>query len=537
MTRRLALGAVAAALLLFVAVPLGLLLLRAGDPGAALAHADAALNTLLLCAGVLALALAVGVPLGFALARVRMPGWLVGASTLPYAIPPYVTTIAWIQLANPTNGLLTRWLPLDVYGLGGMIWVLGLHLSPFVSLAVRDALGRLDPALEEAALLCGASPVRVVRDVTLPMVLPAVIAAAGFVVGATAASFGVPYLLSAPSDTPVPVLTTRIYQALELAPATGRPLAVTLALGLLVVGVGLPALLRLAEGRRSYAVAKTGKRVAPVRAPWALAGVGLYLLVAVGLPVASIAATSLMARFGGGLGPENLTLANWEKVLGSARTLDALGRSLLLAAAAATATVVVGALVAHAAERTSSPFTRALAALARAPYMVPGTVLALGLLLAFSQEVRVIVAERATFALALADTAWMLGIAYSVKFLALPVDGTRAALRAVHPSLEEAARIAGAGWGRTLKDVTLPLLAPALGTAWFLVFVPSFCEVTLSVLLRGPRTEVLGTLLFYLQSYADPQSAAVLAMVVAGVLLGGMALMRLWRSAPSLGNG
>jgi iron(III) transport system permease protein len=317
------------------------------------------------------------------------------------------------------------------------------------------------------------------------------------------------------------VLTTRIYQALELSPAAGRPLAVTLALGLLVVGIALPAGLRALEGRRSYTSAKPGRPVPPVASPLATAGVLAYVLVAVGLPLATIVATSFAARFGSF---DTLTTANWAGVLGDPRTRDALVRSLGLAAAAATVAVAAGALVAHAAERDGTRSARALAALARAPWAVPGTVLALALLLAFSQEVRVIVAERVTFALALADTVWLLGIAYVVKFLALPVDGSRAALRALHPSLEEAARLSGATWGRTLRDVTLPLLAPALGTAWFLVFVPSFCEVTLSVLLRGPRTEVLGTRLFYLQGYADPQAAAVLAVIVVGVLFAGMGL-------------
>ncbi|MFZ5478217.1 MAG: ABC transporter permease [Myxococcota bacterium] len=519
--KQLVLALLAAFLAVFALLPLALLLPRAGAFGVAAGEWEAAANTLVLCGGTVALALAVGLPLGVALARVRLPAWLARAVVLPYAVPPYVTTIAWIQLANPSNGLLTRWLPLDVYSLPGMVWVLGLHLSPFVSLAVRDALGRLDPALEEAARVAGASRARVLRDVTLPMVAPAVLAAAGFVVSASAASFGVPYLLTAPAKDPTPVLTTRIYQALELSPATGRPLAVTLALGLCVLGLALPAALRALEGRRSYAGAKPGRVVASASSPVATAGVVAFVAIAVVLPLATIVATSFSARFGSF---ETLTLASWEAVLGADRTRDALFRSLWLAAAAATVAVGAGALVAHAAERDATRPARALAAVARAPWAIPGTVLALGMLLAFSQEVRLVVAERVTFVLALADTAWLLGIAYVVKFFALPVDGTRAALRALHPSMEEAARISGAGWGRTLHDVTLPLLAPALGTAWFLVFVPSFCEVTLSVLLRGPRTEVLGTLLFYLQGYADPQAAAVLAVVVVAVLLAGMGL-------------
>ena len=462
--RQAVLLGIAAALAFFVGLPLALLLPRAGAFAEAAAQTEAGWNTLLLCGGVLGIALAVGLPVGLALSRVALPRWLTGACVLPYAIPPYVTTLAWIQLANPTNGLLTAWLPLDIYTLPGMAWVLGLHLSPFVSLAVRDALGRLDPALEEAARVSGASPARVVRDVTLPMVVPAIAAASGFVVSAAAASFGVPYLLSAPAAEPTPVLTTRIYSALELAPATGRPLAVTLALGLLVVGIGLPSLLRLAKGRRAYAVARVARVGTTGRSGWATAGVVAYVAVAAGLPLASIVSTTFMARFGGGLGLENLTFANWTKVLGAPRTIDALVRSAWLAALAATVAVTLGGLLAHAAERGGRP-ARWLAAAARAPYAIPGTVLALGMLLAFSQELRLVVLDRVSFVLALGDTAWILGIAYIAKFLALPLDSARAAVRALHPSLEEAARVSGAGWGRGLRDMTLPLLAPALRTA------------------------------------------------------------------------
>lgn len=531
MTRRLLLGAVAVGLLAFVVLPLAVLVPGAGAFERLPEHADALLNTVWLAAGVTLGALSLGAPLGYAFARYRLPGWLTGASLLPYAVPPYVTTIAWIALANPSTGWLRALAPVDAYSLGGMVWVLSLHLAPVVALGVRDAVGRLDPALEEAARLCGASPARVLRDVTLPMLAPALVASAGFVASAAIASFGVPYLLSAAAAEPVPVLTTRIYQALDLGFTAGRPIATTLALLLLLVGAALPLLSRALLAGRSYSTARPVS-VPPAPAPgWARAAVGAWVAVAVALPAGTIVWTSLMRSTGGGFGVDNLTLATWEKLAADPRVLDALGRSAWLAGAAATVAVAVGGLLAYVAEREHTRTGRFLAALGRAGYAVPGTVLALGLLVAWSQEVRLVVLDRVTFALALADTAWILGIAYVVKFLALPIDGARAAIRQVHPSLEEAARLSGASWARAIRDVTLPLLLPALGTAWFLVFVPSFCEVTLSVLLRGPETQVLGTLLFYLQSYADAQSAAALAVLVTVVLLVGMGLGRLVRRA------
>lgn len=508
--RTLLLALVAVLLVATVVLPLALLASEGGDVAALREAGPALRNTVGLGLGVAALTSVLGVPLGVALASTRSR-WLLAAGTLPYALPPYVTTIAWIQLASPSHGWLRPWLPVDVYSLGGMIWVLGLHLAPCVALPVRDAWLRLDPALLEAARLAGASPARVLWSITLPLLRPAWLAGAGLALAASTASFGVPYLLSAAARSPTPVLTTRIGQALELSPETGRPVAVTLALLLLTVGLGLPALLRLAASGRTDAARPT--RPPPEGGLAGRLAVIAYVGLAAVLPLAVLLLSSLMARYGT-VAVDNLTLAHWTSLAADARTREALGRSAVLAVGAATVATAVGALVAHAAARTPTRGTRTLAALARLPYAVPGTVLALGLLLATSQEVRLIVADRLTFALALADTAWLLGLAYAVKLVALPVDGVGAAVRSLHPSLEEAARLSGATWTRTLRSITLPILRPALLSSWWLVALPAFCEVTLSVLLKGPRTEVVGTRLFTLQAYADPQAACALAVAI-----------------------
>lgn len=542
MTRVVVLGLAAALLVPFVVLPLVLLGgSLVAEPGALAVIArplerEAAWNTVLLALGTTAFALFAGLPLGVLVARTDLPGaarWRVLA-TLPYVVPPYVSAIAWIALLNPTNGMVNRGLRavglpvLDVYGLPGMVLVMGLECTPLVMIATADALSRMDASLEEQARVAGAGPFAAVARVTLPLAAPAIVAACSFVLASTAAAFGVPYLLATGSAEPTWVLTTRIAQALDLDPTRGRPIAVALAAELLLVGVALPALLGLwLRGRSFTTVAGKAARPAPLRLgrwrPLAVAGVAAFVGVGAVLPLATLVATSLLANVGAGLLPENLTLASYEAAL-SGRNLAALGRSAWLAAWAATGAVALGGLLAYLGERTATPGRRALGWLARVPYTVPGTVLALGLLLAWSQEVRLVVADRVTFALALADTAWLLGLAYLVKFLALPVGQVTAGLRSVDRSLEEAARVAGAGWGQAMWRVTGPLLLPNLAAAWFLVFLPAFTEVTMSVLLSGPRTRVVGAALFELQTYGDPPGAAALGVVVTAVVVAGHAV-------------
>ncbi len=547
MTRAITLSTATLLLFAFALVPLvavAVALLAAPGVGLeALTHPlnlAATWNTLVLAVAVLAFTLAVGVPLGWLLGRTDLPlrpAWR-AVCTIPYVVPPYITCIAWIALLNPTNGWINRGLSaiglpaFDIYTLYGMTWVMGLSLVPFVMLATADALSRMDASLEEQARIAGAGPWQTLWRVTLPMATPGIAAGASFVLAFAAAAFGVPYLLASGTPNPDHVLTTRIYQALDLDPATGRPTAVALSLVLLTIGVGLPALGRWLQGRRQFTTV-TGKatRGAPfalgaARVP-ALVFIGGYATLAVALPLATIALTSVLGNVGLGFTAENLTLGNYRAVLlDRSDTLGALLRSLGLAAAAATGAVILGGLIAWMHKRSRVRGRAALASLARLPYAVPGTVLALGLLLAYSQEIRVVIGERVTLALALSDTLWMLGLAYVVKFLAFPVANAEAGLDAVHPSLEEAAQISGAGWSATLRRVTLPLLAPNLIAAWFLVFMPAFSEVTMSILLAGPDTRVVGTLLFDLQTYGDPPAAAVLAVVVTALVLGGNLALR-----------
>jgi iron(III) transport system permease protein len=520
--RRIAWWALTAALLALVGGPLVRLFLELDAAALSALSAPlevrAAAHTVALVVGTTSLALAAGVALGVLLARTDLPHadrlrpWLV----IPYVLPPYVTALGWLLLLNPATGWLFR--GFDPYSLAGMVFVLGIEHTPLVMLATVDALSRMDGSLEEQARLAGCGPVATLRRVTLPLVAPAILASASFVASSSAAAFGVPYLLSTGSADPTFVLTTRITQALDLDPASGRPRAVALSLVLLAIGVVVPGLVGWWLRGRSYTTVR-GKVVRPsvlALGPlrWPLFGVVVGgMLATTALPLGAIALASVRP----GLGADGFTLAHYARLLGGPAGSVFL-RSALTAGGAAAAAVAVGSLVALRDVRDGSD-RGLLATVARLPYAVPGTVLALGMLLVFSQPVRLIVAERVTFELRLADTAAFLALAWAVKYLALPVGTVGAALQAIDPALEEAARVSGAGPVAVVRRVVAPLLAPSLVSAFALVFLPAFSEVTMASLLAGPRTPVVGTLLFERQTYGDPPGAAALAVVVVAVVL------------------
>ncbi|MEQ8277062.1 MAG: iron ABC transporter permease [Deltaproteobacteria bacterium] len=533
-----------AALLLFAVWPLAAVLRTAlADGGAPLlaelaepgAH-EAWFNTLVLAGWVTGLAVPLGATLAWVVERTdafvseRTRGATGALLTLPLAVPPYLLAMAWALLGNGRNGLLNRiasapWV--DLYGLDGIVLVLVTASYPFVLLAVRASLSRADPALEEAARTAGAGPVRVLIDVTIPLVLPSMAAAAGLVFVFATAAFGVPYLLGSVASPPVYFLTTRIFRYTTLGGEDMLARAAALAIVLLATsGLAQAASSWLAKRRSTVQVSGKSSRPSLVRLGplrfFVRAGLALFALTAIVLPLSTIAWTSLAKSFAE---PGTLSFVHWNNVLAREETLGAFVHSIVLALLTGALVAVLGLVVARMAKVTRRAGA-VVSFLASAPYAVPGTVLAIGLLLAFSLEYRVIVADRVTFALYLPGTLGLLIVAYGVKYLAFGVRGARAALDQIHPSLEEAARTSGAGPLRGTVDVLLPLVSPAVLAAFVVVALPCLSELTMSVLLFGAHTQTAGTLLFELQSYADPPAASVVATLVVGIALVGDFLSR-----------
>lgn len=475
-------------------------------------------GTLITSSGAAAWALAIGLPSAVLLARTDLPGRRVWRAilTLPAALPPFILGMGWVSLANPKAGLLNLVLgtgTLDIYGRSGIAFVLGAAGLPLVLLPTLAALDRIDASLEEAARLSGAGRLRALLSVSVPLVLPTALSGTALCFLFAASAFGVPYLLGVTASPPTPTLTTRIYGELLMG-SHGLARAVVLSVQLLLIAAVVLGLSRIAANRGNVRLnaGKGGSRHPLELAGWKwplTALLGSLVLIVVVLPLLAVALTSVQPVWGQLTG---LTVKHWSSVLGSSRTIQAAAWSVILAATAAVVVTGVGLSVALA-RRKSVEW------IAVAPYAVPGTVLALGWIIAFSREIRFVAFDRVAFVLALGHSLWLLVLAYSVKHLAL---GTRAASDTVaqlDPSLSEAARVSGANRWQAFWMGTWPQLRGALGAAFLVVFLTCVTELTLSVLLIPTGRDVLGTLLFELQSYADPGSAAVIATAFVGLVI------------------
>ncbi|RYZ68013.1 MAG: iron ABC transporter permease, partial [Proteobacteria bacterium] len=280
------------------------------------------LNTVKVCISITLASLVIAVPLAWLLSRWDFPfahkfrSWL----SLPYAIPPYVGAIAWIYLANPTTGLINHVLGgpvLNIYSLTGLIFVETSFLYTFVFLSTLSSLDRMDSSLEEAARLSGASPFRVFKDVTLPIIRPTLISGALLVFLAAIASFGVPALIGGPAR--VYLVTTQIYTFMRMGSMGALLKAAGLSFLLMIIAILLLVAAHFASNRKRMQTVG-GKTARPstyelgkLRWP-AFILVCLFGTVVFILPVGGIILSSLSLTQGE-VGFANITLANWHRIL------------------------------------------------------------------------------------------------------------------------------------------------------------------------------------------------------------------------------
>jgi len=540
-------GAVVA-LIVLVVLPLLFLLVGSvrGEEGLSLEHFTEALtgrlyvqalqNSLILGAWTGLFSLVIGLPLAWAVCRANVPApalFRITAS-LSYLSPPFLTAIAYVNLFSPNAGLINvllrdvigaPWLTFNVFSMSGLVLVTVLHTFPFVFLLASSALQSVDPAYEEAAQILGAGKLRTALLVTLPLVAPAVLAGTLLAFVNAIALFGSQAILGLPGR--IVTLPTRIYALFDYPPQHG--LASALSLLFILITVAALYLQHRFLARRSYVtVGGKGARLQPIDLGplrWVLLGFCvLVFVVAIVLPYGTLIAVSLSRSWGLNFW-SGLTLAHYRFVLFEyGVTQRAILNSLLLATLAASIAVLLGAVIGWIDVRTRTPGRRLLDYAALVPLGLPGIVMAVALIQFWL-----------TMPVALYGTLAILLLAYVGRYIPLGVRAANASLRQVDPSLEESARVLGASWGRTLREITLPLIRPGLFAGWLLVFVPVIQELSTSILLFSSSSITLAVAVYNLYETGYTEPVAALAMVNMAII--GLALLVANWLASGRGNG
>jgi iron(III) transport system permease protein len=491
----------------------------------------AGINTLTssLAATAVALVLGGGLALAIRLTDVRAKTALLLLSMLPLLIPSQISALEWIKMLDagaPVRKLLDLLFgPLrghPLYGAGGVSWVMGLEHTPLVFLSVAAAVRGLPCDLIEAARSAGARNLKIFRTIILPLLGPALVAGGALAFVSAIGNFGVPALLGIPGR--FTVLTTLIYQRLSgFGPSV---LGETAALGILLTvlaGIGL-CLQRLALKR-----APILRRVGPIGPILPLGRARIVVEVALWLVLLMLTLVPLLSLLGAALSPalgvpltlQTATLQNFAYVLLEyAPTRRAFVNSTWLSVAAAMITGLLAVVLAYYAEARHWRWMRRLDAAADAPYAVPGTVLAIAIILIFLRPLPLV-------GVSLYGTAWIILISYISRFLALTLRPLSAAVRQLDPNLEEAAQLAGAHGPRRLATIVAPALRAAVMSGALLVFLTAFNELTLSALLWSQGHETLGVMVFALQNEGAGGHAASVACltVLVTLVLAGLATL------------
>jgi iron(III) transport system permease protein len=441
-------------------------------------------------------------------------------SLIPLVIPGILFTVAWIMLGSPKIGILNLTLQklfdtdivfINVYTMAGMIWVDGLHYSPMAFLLMTAAFRAMDPALEESAMMCGASVLQVARRITLKLAWPAAFASLLILFVRSLESFEVPALLGLPVG--IQVYTSSIYQAIHQYPSkVGLAAAYAITL-LLITSVGIYFQSRLAYQGAKYATV-TGKGFRPRTidlGPWRYVTAALfiaYFVIIVLLPFLVLVWSSLQKFYSAPswAALNRLSFNSYRTVLDYPQFWPTVRNSLFLALTTATVIMLVGAVIAWVVVRTKIPGRWILDNLASLPLVFPGLVLGLAIMICYLY-----------LDIGVYGTIWILLIAYVTRFLPYGMRYVSTSMLQIHKELEESAAMSGASWGMTFRRVILPLLKPGLLAGWIYVVIVSIRELSSSILLYSPGTEVVSIMIWELWQngqYVELSALGVMLIIV-----------------------
>ena len=414
-------------------------------------------------------------------------------SIIPMMVPHILFCVSWVLLLNPSNGLLNLifkeifhldYAFFNIYSMQGMILVEGLLDLPIAYLIIAPAMASFDTSLEESSRVCGASNLRTLFRVTLPVLRPAILASAILVIVRSLASFAVPSVIGMPGR--IYVLASHIYRIISTGFAADYGMAAAVGMSALATSITLIYVYRYltSESEKYVTISSRGYRPTVIDlkgARYPLFGiVGALSFVLIVLPVIVLFYTSLVpySMVPSARAFSMMSLKHWVEVLRDPISLLSLRNSLFLGIGGASLGVLLSIFVAYVIVKVRTRASGVLESLSFLSFSFPGIVIGIGFMWFFVRT-------------PLYATLWSLLIGYIATYLPYGIRPLTSAFVQIHSHLEESSRVCGGGTLHTLRRIVIPLLIPGVVSGWILMATMFVRELTLSVVLSRPGTEVL----------------------------------------------
>jgi iron(III) transport system permease protein len=489
---------------------------------------EALLNTLIACCGGTCLAVVIGLTFSWIVVRTNTPfkRFIAAVSILPLFTPPLVAGVAWAILGSPKTGLINtafKWLDIDLridlYTLPGLIFVFGVYYAPYVYMFTGSALRNMDPSLEEASEVAGASAFATLFSVTFPLIMPAIISSALLSFIVMLGIYGIPAVLGAPGN--INVLTTYIFKLTNWSPPLYNTAAAVAVILMVVTGLLVYLQQQVLSGRSFTTVAGKAFRPRSVDlGPWrwlTLTLAVVYVVVVIVLPslaliIAGFRKFLFFRDLASVFDMRQYSLDHFRSIFDNPLTLDSIYNSIEVGIM----TAVLGGLLAFAigytTHRTRIFGRRAVDFLVMLPVAVPGLVIGVAYLWAWI-----------SLPGGLYGTLWILALAFVARFMPDTVKALSTSLMQIHRELEEAAWVCGEGLLGTIRTIVLPLASPGVIAAMTLLFVLAIRELGSSLFLYTSNTMVMSVLLLdYYEGGNIGKTAAfsLVQMALLSVLIG-----------------
>jgi len=477
-------------------------------------YASIVWNTLEVSVVATIIAIVVGFLIAYILTRTNVPfrRGLEQLMAVPYYVTPLLGAFAWSLLGAPHSGFVNQfWQALggegsivNVTSAMGIAWVMALFEGSVAFVMISAVMQSIDPSLEEASQVIGASRFSTMMRVTLPLVAPGVLGAVVYVFAEMLGSFSAALVLGTPDR--FYVLTTAIFLMVTQYPPR-IPLAAAMGVVLFAVMFLMTYFYRKMIAGRSY-VTVSGKafRPRPVDVGglrWVYFGlVGAYIFLAVVLPLLTLAYVSVQQLATALPAWSNFTLEHYRVALSQNAIRFAIRNSLELGVMTATIGVALTGTISWLLHRTNLPGRGALEYISMFPQAVPRLVFAFGIMWAWL-----------VLPVPIYGTIWLLLIAYVTVFLPLGVRTISSVLLQLDKTLDECGQVCGANWSQRLRTINVPLLRPGIMAAWMLLFIGAVRELGASILLVGPNSQVLTPAIVDAWNYSSSELTAAMALI------------------------